>query len=722
MDDDFYAQWYSAKLWQMLPPIYRQLDSLGLPSAQPPGPLQELINRIGAQAAVLRRSIDRMWENQSIETCDDWVIPYIGDLLATRIVSCLNARAKRLDVAKTIYYRRRSGTLGLIEELCSDIAGHDARAVEFFRRLSRTRHNFDPPIGLVPNLSIYPSSAALLAGPPPPSVIEGLAGMYTQTPAGGYADLRNTYGAQNAGTAFDEYTHTADFRRGRQSIGWQNIPHLGVFIWWLYAFPVSGSTPVERAGCPGQYTFDPTGREIPLFAPSQRAAEDFVDSWVSPNDWQLPIAIRRTLWNLLPEALYQGASTLSQGVFSIAVGSGPNPPIQPYTDFAIDPPAGRFRFLGGPPAAGVAVFVNYSFGFSSTVGAGFDPSFLPTLATPAATMNLGMGTTIDSVLAALSADATLLFQDSTTFAGPLVDAGASAAPPVNLALVAQTGMRPVLRWTMPGSWTVTGHAGSLILQGLWLQGGDLVIAGNWDSVTLRLCTIDPGTADPQNPGQVLSGIDGVKLAPSHIYIDGQVATLTVQNCITGPIAARNGAFKNLVVNNSILQAMPPDTAALQSDAGSAALSRTTVLGRINLHELSASECILDDVATVENSQAGCVRFSTLALGHNLHAPYRCATVAPVSSILESRGFGDPNYARVSAGADLAIIADLNTMPAPSVLYGAANGAQPGAFCAEQKALTQRGLAAKLEEYAPISLTPVWVDADLAVNKDIGGTP
>src|SRR5207344_3122278 len=64
-----------------------------------------------------------------------------------RLVSCLDARAQRVDVAKTIYYRRRSGTLGVLEELAADIAGRDARAVEFFRRLGRTRHQFDPPIG-----------------------------------------------------------------------------------------------------------------------------------------------------------------------------------------------------------------------------------------------------------------------------------------------------------------------------------------------------------------------------------------------------------------------------------------------------------------------------------------------------------------------------------------------------------------------------------------------
>src|SRR5882757_9663901 len=104
MVDDGYTAWYQAKLWQLLPGVYRNLDG---------------------ETATVRRSIDRLWENQSIETCDDWVVPYIGDLLATRLVSCLDARAQRLDVAKTIYYRRRAGTLGLLEELVADIAGRD---------------------------------------------------------------------------------------------------------------------------------------------------------------------------------------------------------------------------------------------------------------------------------------------------------------------------------------------------------------------------------------------------------------------------------------------------------------------------------------------------------------------------------------------------------------------------------------------------------------------
>ena len=112
-----------------------------------PGPLRELLNRIGAQVAVVRRSIDRLWADQSIETCDDWVIPYIGDLLGTDLVGNLDARAQRLDVAKTIHYRRRKGTLEVLEELARDVTGWTAHVVEGFRRLARTRHGLDPAIG-----------------------------------------------------------------------------------------------------------------------------------------------------------------------------------------------------------------------------------------------------------------------------------------------------------------------------------------------------------------------------------------------------------------------------------------------------------------------------------------------------------------------------------------------------------------------------------------------
>ncbi len=142
---DHYEIYYADKLWNLLPAVYRAQDSAELDQL---GPLHELINRIGVQAAILRRSMDRLWEDQSIETADDWIVPYIADLLATRLVSSLDERGQRLDVAKTIYYRRRKGTVAVLEELASNITGWEVRVVEFFRRLGRTRHGFDPMIGL----------------------------------------------------------------------------------------------------------------------------------------------------------------------------------------------------------------------------------------------------------------------------------------------------------------------------------------------------------------------------------------------------------------------------------------------------------------------------------------------------------------------------------------------------------------------------------------------
>src|SRR5262249_14834418 len=157
----------------------------------------------------VRRSIDRLWEDQSIETCDDWVIDYLGDLLATNLVATADARARRLDVANTIYYRRRKGTVGLIEELSNNITGWSVRVVEFFHRLSPTRHGLDPAIGLPADPS-DPREAIAARGRL--QRLQRLVGVRSNTLAGGFADLRNVHGAKLTGTAFDEFFYTADVR------------------------------------------------------------------------------------------------------------------------------------------------------------------------------------------------------------------------------------------------------------------------------------------------------------------------------------------------------------------------------------------------------------------------------------------------------------------------------------------------------------------------------
>src|SRR5580693_8894994 len=215
--NDGYDGYYAERLWQLLPAVYRTADTDSLVAA---GPLRELLNRIGAQVAVVRRSIDQLWADQSIETCDDQFIPSIGELVGTDLVAHLDARAQRLDVAKTIHYRRRKGTVAVLEEIALDVTGWTAVICEAFRLLARTRHGLDP------------------VGGPAGGQVSGPAGGQVSGPAGGLADLRSGHGAALVGTAFDESFHMADVRPGRGALGHFGITELLVFLWRLRSFPV----------------------------------------------------------------------------------------------------------------------------------------------------------------------------------------------------------------------------------------------------------------------------------------------------------------------------------------------------------------------------------------------------------------------------------------------------------------------------------------------------
>ena len=419
--DDGYDTYYAERLWQLLPAVYRTADT---DSFTAPGPLRELLNRIGAQVAVVRRSIDRLWADQSIETCDAWVIPYIGDLLGTNLAGNVGARARRLDVAKTIYYRRRKGTLQVLEELAFDVTGWTAHAVEGFRRLARTRHGLDPAIGpaAFPQASAADVAQFLQA--------EGLTGPLTGGPAGGFADLRSAHGATLAHTAFDESFHTADVRAGRGAAGHFRIGGLLVFLWRLTSFPVVAGTPVAVAGHEGQYVFDPTGRQIPLFLPPAPDLGDLPGSRSSAREWQVPGPLTDSLETAIADR-----------------GASPPPPVRPpYPDAGVParyglggnwqlvsiwPQAGRFAATPASPAEPLTV--DYQYGFSSTIGAGpYDRGLLgnPPAAVGTETIATG-GTGLDAKLTAAGTTGTVTIGDSRTYA-TLAGAGSSPEPIVSL--------------------------------------------------------------------------------------------------------------------------------------------------------------------------------------------------------------------------------------------------------------------------------------------------
>ena len=203
------------KLYSLLPAIYRERDP-----AQGE-PLRALLRLIQGQADLVEDDIWRLWQNFAIETCDPWVIPYIGDLVANlplfdasrirqpdtarqlfpdlagpRLVPDVALRA-RADAAKTIYYRRRKGTLPMLEELARDVTGWGAHAVEDFELLGWTQC-------LRNHLRMHS----------------------LRTP-----DIRQVEPMDRVNGPFDQISHTVDVRPFEPLTGWYNIKHLAFFLW-----------------------------------------------------------------------------------------------------------------------------------------------------------------------------------------------------------------------------------------------------------------------------------------------------------------------------------------------------------------------------------------------------------------------------------------------------------------------------------------------------------
>jgi hypothetical protein len=721
-DADRYDAWYAESLWALLPAVYRSEDT---PTFGDSGPLRELVERIGAQMAIVRRSIDRIYEDQSIESCADWVIPYIGQLVAARLIPGLDARAQRLQVAKAIYYRRRAGTLPILEEAAHDVSGWETRIVEFFRRLSRTQHLLDPPVATPPR----------------------------RTPPGGWADLRNVYAVSRVQTAFDESSYTADLRRPGQTTGWQNIPHLGVFVWRLHSFPESGSdaqtlltTPVAALPpCTSYFTFDPTGRDVPLFATVSRDDASYGAQWVSPEEWQLPAPIDTPLLQRNLSELYAHATeagTLEPASLGVFDGSTAN--LISRGDLQIVPERGRFHFRAGV-AVPASVRVLHHYGSAARIGAGaYDrrlTAFAPAPAPGPAKDVIGGGGTLATALSALPATVTLTIGDSLTY-----DAVKNVSVD-HVTLGTANGKRSLVRLPAGSEWQFSGNANSsgggatLHLEGIFVSGADVVLAGDFLEVTITCSTFDPGSAapDPSSGAAFQTAIDGRPLSPSRLFIDGKIKTLRVQASILGPIRTRGtGEVELLEIDGSVVQmiptlrptpipkrmALPPDggttnrrlpppgppvlpDGAIALATGEVRISRSTILGPAQVHRIDVSESILQGAIDVDDTQHGCVRFSAWTSGSVLPRKYASVEIGRASPLFTAIDFGQPGYVQLRRDADLGIAAGA-VGPRATIREGAENGSEMGACYPEMNAIRERSLLLKLQELMPLGLVPVVV--------------
>src|SRR5262249_27238315 len=159
------------------------------------------------------------------------------------------------------------------------------------------------------------------------------------------------------------------------------------------------------------------------------------------------------------------------------------------------------------------------------------------------------------------------------------------------------------------------------------------------------CTLDPGTwSSVATVVEWATSADGRKLAATQLRVQATVRRLVIDRSITGPIVVGDdGHVERLIVRETIVQAAAtPPVDALVLTRGEAALSRCTVLGTMRVHRLGASECILHDVATVEDSQHGCLRFSAWATGSVVPRQYESVPIEPRAALFGALAFGRPD--------------------------------------------------------------------------------
>ena len=101
------------------------------------------------QLAIVAEDLDQFYDDQFIETCAPWVIPYIGDLIGYQRSPRGGARRRqpaRGSRAHDFRFRRRKGTVLVLEQLARDVTGWGAHAVEFFQELAdHAVHEPHPP-------------------------------------------------------------------------------------------------------------------------------------------------------------------------------------------------------------------------------------------------------------------------------------------------------------------------------------------------------------------------------------------------------------------------------------------------------------------------------------------------------------------------------------------------------------------------------------------------
>lgn len=710
--------------------IDQQLRLAELTAKSTRGPLHSLLLVIQEQLAILDEDLDQLYDDQFIETCAQWVIPYIGDLIGYQSVKGIAPAidSPRSEVAETISLRRRKGTVLVMEQLARDVTAWGAHAVEFFRLLGDTQY--------MNHLRLWNHYAPDLRCWKP--------GMYIET-------------------GFDRTAHKVDVRRIAVRRGRYNTQNIGIFLWSLNAYSVTKDQAAISAVDANCLRFSSLGMDIPLFHRAIPQGEEITDA-AQPFNVADRLK-RRVLCNDLLKgvgAVYYGEGKslviylddqplnpyeVQVANLSGADGSWANLPVAGSAYRAVvDPELGRIALP--PAAAGGAlpsVKVTYRYGFNADVGGGEYPradSFIvsdeqfvfPFPDTAAVPRYATLQAALDFAKGQLAANAAVAVEitNSETYpqAGNL-DVSVDVPAGCTIELRAKNETRPTL--LLHSEISVFGAASSTFALNGLLIAAAATLAPNASTVALvhvpakrpdgsenelealeiSHCTLVPGWS-PDTSGTPQFG------AQPNLVAEPAGLTVTARKSILG--AVRAGEFVNLKAFDTIIDATDPTNVAITDldgiagvgsltlggvdslDSGDVPLHGCTVVGKVHAVLLTlVSDSILwaglikaDSWTTgliADRKQEGCVRFSFLPTGAKTPRRYECierSTAGPQPIFFALR-YGRPGYVKLLAST-------------PDVVRrGADDDGEMGAFHFVLAPLRETDLRVRMQEYLPVGL-------------------
>jgi hypothetical protein len=701
------------QLFALLPAVYRSRDAAN------GGPLQALYAVMAAQSGIVENNIQQLYDDQFIETCAPWVIPYIGDLIGyNSIYEVASASTdSRAEVAHTIGYRRRKGTLVALEQLSMDVCGRAVVVVEEFRRLITTESM----------RRVRPRHDATI-------------------------NLRRGRALDRLGTAFDVCNRTIDVRRIAPRVraipdpdtapldialhgpGRFNIPDIAIHLWRWQSWPVAEAPAFVVGG--GRYLFSPLGNNMPLF-PAPRARTAFTPTTRA----EVPHPIgRHELSSFYGPAgsillTADGNPVDASQVYAANLSDRPGGSwctVAP-GKIAIDPELGRIQYAGDLPLP-QSLQLTYAYGFPAQIAGGpYDrsPSFtqlnpagffaivgsadFPTLESAVCSWNqLPAGASGIIVVPGFES----LTIDLTGAAAIGLPADSSlaiaAAEPITDSDVEWSNSRVTLTGDIevaagPAD-SATTSAGQLLISGVWIVGQLLVKPAEPAAATGAGCTIQIADSTLV-PGLGLDR-DGDPLCPGDpsIVITAPAATLVVNRSISGPIAADPSGTTRIC--GSIIDATTPFYVAYAGPdlAGTGAdlhVEDSTIIGKVRTRTMTlASNTIFHArlgrrdpwpaAIWCSRRQAGCIRFCLLPYDSITPRRYNClptdaASEPALQPAFITPRYGHPSYAMLSGDSPVA------------VWTGADNDSQMGAYLQIQETEAVSNVALRAPEYLPALL-------------------